>query len=346
MRRQFLVLKKGFFQIGIVLAILSALVVVPSKVCNAVAIDLSEITITYSNFQTRVGQTDDPNQDLATLSYKPYPDPSDPGYFLTLDPARNATETWGTNSFSTGNPASPGFAEDDADGNGVPDGNGPNLFLYSTNGVLGDDLPLSSVRNLGEVTILNAVIFGTNLADGTIEWSGVDKFDLSWSAYTNPAINGDPREEIMGTTTTFEIFTSVNVAEVGKSVDVFRLWVGNYQQRVDTDGDGVDDEGGGDPFYNDDPRIGTGPKPTGSSADYIDYAIKEKVFEPGGSLVGTISRINPLIATITEIETFEGGPLIRLEPIPEPTTIILLGIGLAGMAGCAVRQRLKNKKSN
>ncbi len=47
MRRQFLVLNKGFFQVCFVLAILSSLVVVPSKACNAAKFDVSTLDIEF-----------------------------------------------------------------------------------------------------------------------------------------------------------------------------------------------------------------------------------------------------------------------------------------------------------
>jgi PEP-CTERM putative exosortase interaction domain len=37
------------------------------------------------------------------------------------------------------------------------------------------------------------------------------------------------------------------------------------------------------------------------------------------------------------------GPGKTLEPVPEPATIALLGIGIAGLAGVEVRRRRKKK---
>ena len=65
---------------------------------------------------------------------------------------------------------------------------------------------------------------------------------------------------------------------------------------------------------------------------------------------GFLSGINTLEFRVTNSNLLSGNPTgLRVEmsgtanPIPEPTTIALLGIGLAGLAGVEVRRRLKKE---
>jgi len=57
-----------------------------------------------------------------------------------------------------------------------------------------------------------------------------------------------------------------------------------------------------------------------------------------GSVVSTLPTVDNLHTL-----TFSGYEPIPPEPIPEPTTIILMGFGLVGLLGVVIRQRLKSK---
>ncbi len=328
MRRQFLVLNKGFFQIAVLLVLVStAVIVMRSRECEAALFSIKnsvEFAIGFENLETRVDVVG--NVNVAELGYTEYLGSQGnvgDGFYrgsTSFDALGDINPFTAENSFSTGIP----FIPDPPDLPTAPDGFGYNPTWDG--GSIFDPNPLyddsgTVFTKIGEGSLFNGITQIFVFGDETTLSTGIDKFDLTIEGLTT---GDDPFDGRM----TIEIFRSLN-SDTDPS-DRWRFWYSGFDASNDDD-----------PFTQDDPAKS---RDQYGGLLYETFEVtEEELSYPGGNLHASFTRNSPLTMHFTEFTPSPDSNIVPVGAVPEPATIVLLSIGVVGLVGCAVRQRFKKE---
>ncbi len=285
MRNKYLKLNKSFFQIAVLLFILSAFIAIPNKVCNAFTLINISLDSTFLNasanhagdFQshTTIGQTLDQYVNSTT----------------------GATITNQNAFFSSGD--------------GTPDF----LKFIPTRDL---SLEIGKFEEIGQFLFKNG---------STQPTSRLDHIEFKITGGTG--INSETREIVVINPMTAFIDIDHSLNETGL-VGIPPLgdddkWTFTFEDAI--------------------PAIPGVSEPMDVK---VPAWIPEHDYLPAGTdlldvdVVGTINETSSVSISIAGFRLPKGSPITL---VPEPTTIVLLGIGIVGLAGCAARQRFKNKKN-